>query len=109
MDEPYLAEIRVVPTEVTMEMGEEQQFEATGYDQFDDPKELGNPIWEAVKGDIVTEGTTCTFTATEAGDGSVVVYDGDLGPDPYGFADIHINSPTAVAVESWGSMKSAKE
>ena len=77
---PGLTEIDVTPPAVSMRVGEEQVLTATGIDQNGDPAPLTNPTWTTSGGGTLSgcTGTSCTYTATAAGDFTITVGEGSV-------------------------------
>ncbi len=68
-----LARIEVIPSEVSLQAGIQQQFTATGYDNHGNPMTI-NPTWTATGGTISSTGL---FSATVVGDYNVMASDLD--------------------------------
>jgi len=67
-EDPELAEIRVTPHEITLVVGDQQVFTATGYDQFGDPFPLQNPVWELWgPGQLSRVRSSIIYTAIQVG------------------------------------------
>jgi hypothetical protein len=68
-----LSKIEITPTNVSLNFGDSLQFQATGYDAWDNDVSF-SPVWSSDGGTITETGL---FTATEAGDFTIKVSNSD--------------------------------
>ena len=88
-----LSRIDVSPAEVTLQFGEQQQFQAQGYDVLENEISI-SPIWNTTGGAITQQGL---YTATEAGDFRVTA--SVEGSVVKGTATVHVNPPELALIE----------
>ena len=83
-----LTQIEVSPSPVDMSVGEDRIFTATGKDSEGNATTIQTPVWETSGGGTLTpDGTTCTYTAAQAGNFTVTCREG--ATDITGSAAIH--------------------
>jgi plastocyanin len=88
---PVLSRIDVLPSSMTMNVGEIQLFTAKGFDQNDNPIPI-TPIWSATGGAITQEGQ---YTATEPGDFTVTA--SVESSEVQGTATVHVDPAPVLA------------
>ncbi len=92
-----LTSIEMMPPSANMQVGEQRTFTATGKDQNGQPYPLSNPTWTTSGGGtLAPSGTTCTYTATQAGDFTITVTQGGTGIQ--GIATIQVQPPETSAL-----------
>ncbi len=87
----YLARIDVTPNDVSLQVGQQQQFTATGYDQNGNVYQI-TPIWSANGGTIDQTGR---YTATVPGDFTVT--SSVSGSTVTGTAGVHVDPAAYLA------------
>jgi hypothetical protein len=61
-----LAALEITPNTATLQVGDQQQFTATGKDPEGNPVTLNNPVWEYTGGGVmIPSGNTAEYTATD--------------------------------------------
>ncbi|HEC76957.1 MAG TPA: hypothetical protein ENI33_06855 [Thermoplasmatales archaeon] len=88
-----LARIEITPPEVTLKVGEQQQFTAKGYDTDNNEVSI-SPIWSTTGGTITSNGL---YTSTTPGDFTVTA--SVQGSSVIGTATVHI-IPSGTTVEA---------
>lgn len=71
VEDPVLTTIIVTPENVTLYENEQQQFTATGFDQYDDPIDTSHLTWESDDSDVGTIDENGLFTAVGAGETTI--------------------------------------
>ncbi|MBN2316912.1 MAG: Ig-like domain-containing protein, partial [Sedimentisphaerales bacterium] len=71
IEDPVLTTIVVTPENVTLYENEQQQFTATGYDQYGDPIDTGDLTWESDDSEVGTIDENGLFTAGESGETTI--------------------------------------
>ena len=65
---PELTTIEISPSQSSLHVGDQQQFTATGKDQYGNPVTIPNPQWSTSGGGTLSpSGSSCTYTATTTG------------------------------------------
>lgn len=85
-EEGQLAKIEVTPSDVTVRVDEQLQFNAVGLDAFGSPVPI-DPEWSVDGGNITADGL---YTASENGDFTVTA--GTEGSTVTGTSDVHVQS-----------------
>ncbi|MBP7462301.1 MAG: Ig-like domain-containing protein [Candidatus Delongbacteria bacterium] len=88
----YLARIEVSPNHVSLQVGQQQQFTATGYDQNGNVYQV-NPIWSSDGGTISQDGN---YTATVSGDFTVSA--SNQSQTITGSAGVHVEPVTGIDI-----------
>ncbi len=88
-----LARIDVTPSEVTMNLGDQQQFQDRGYDAQGNEVSI-DPLWNATGGTI---GTSGVYKATEVGNFTVTA--SVQGSTVTGTASVHVDPPPLARID----------
>lgn len=87
----YLKTIEINPPTATLDVGQQQIFEASGWDQYRNPFLIEQPDWETSGGgDLDIDGLKCTFKAVTPGEYTLKCRDTKTGTE--GSAEINIPS-----------------
>jgi uncharacterized protein YjdB len=92
MDPPELRSIEVSPTSVTLDIDDEQQFTAAGYDQYDDEMPGIVVTWTSSSETVGTVDETGLFTAIAAGETTITAE----GEGVTGSASVAVTSPAPM-------------
>jgi subtilisin family serine protease len=91
---PVLTRIEVSPASVSLDVGNTQQFTATGFDQYDNPISI-IATWSSDNPDIASIETDGMLTAMDAGSCTVTAASGSI----IGTASVTVNSATHTCVK----------
>jgi hypothetical protein len=96
MDPPELRSIEVSPASVTLDIDDEQQFTAAGYDQYNDEMPGIVVTWTSSSETVGTVDGTGLFTAITAGETTIMANDEGV----IGVASATVTSPTPTPTPS---------